>query len=159
MAAEKDSRTRRRVLAAAGTLAGGLGLSVLAGAPRAGAAPMSEVEQANLKLVNAFCAAWSDHDLAKIMAFFSDNPAYRTNELQTPTVGRQAVNDKIGAFLNNVVTFEVHDSWARGPMVINERTDSFTGGRLKSWRGVGVFLVKEAKIVEWYDYTIKRDPA
>ena len=70
-------------------------------------------------------------------------------------VGRQAVAGKIAELLKVVVKFEVHDSWARGPMVINERTDSFTGGRLKSWHGVGVFLLKEGKIVEWYDYTIE----
>ena len=43
------------------------------------------------------------------------------------------------------------------PMVINERIDSFSGGPLKAWRGVGVFFLKDGKIVEWYDYTISMD--
>ena len=90
------------------------------------------------------------------MAFFSDDPAYRQTETTPPAVGRQAVADKIAAMVKPVLRFEVHDSWARGPMVINERTDTFTGGRLKSWHGVGVFLVKDGKIVEWSDYTIER---
>jgi limonene-1,2-epoxide hydrolase len=120
---------------------------------------MSPVETATLKLVNDFCAAWPAHDLARIMAFFSADPAYRQNEVQAPATGRQGVTDKIGAFLNNVVRFEVHDSWARGPVVVNERTDYFTGLSLKAWRGVGVFLIKDGKIVEWYDYTIERQLA
>ncbi len=158
MADKDQARTRRSVLVGAGGLTGaaGLGLAALASGSRARAAPLSEAEKANLALVNAFCAAWPEHDLGKIMGFFSDNPAYRQNEIQAPATGRQGVTDKIGGFLNNVVKFEVHDSWARGPMVINERTDYFTGLSLKSWRGVGVFLIKEGKIVEWYDYTIAR---
>jgi limonene-1,2-epoxide hydrolase len=146
--------TRRGVL----TAATGLGLAALA-AGRADAAQMSELERANLRLVNDFCAAWAQQDLARIMAFFSDNPAYRQTETQAPATGRQGVTDKIAGFVKNVTRFEVHDSWARGPMVINERTDYFTGLSLKAWRGVGVFLVKDGKIVEWYDYTIARQTA
>jgi limonene-1,2-epoxide hydrolase len=150
----EGSQTRRAVFGAAGAVAAGVGLLALPSGARAAA--MSDREKANLKLVNDFCAAWPAHDLAKIMAFFSDNPAYRQTETQPPTVGRDAVTAKIDGFLKSVVKFEVHDSWARGPMVINERTDVFSGGRLKSWRGVGVFLVKDGKIVEWDDYTIER---
>lgn len=150
MAGRDDKRTRRTVLAGAG-----LGLAALASGPPAEAA-MSGQEKANLKLVNAFCAAWPDHSLDKIMAFFSADPAYRQNEVQAPATGWKGVSEKIGAFVQNVEKFEVHDSWARGPMVINERTDYFSSGRLKSWRGVGVFLIKDGKIVEWYDYTIER---
>jgi limonene-1,2-epoxide hydrolase len=154
MSEERNNGTRRTVLAGAG-----LGLAALAGGRPAHAAAMSETEKANLKLVNAFCEAWSRHDLAAIMAFFSANPAYRQTEEQAPTTGRQGVTDKIGAFVKNVDKFEVHDSWARGPMVVNERTDYFNTGRLKAWRGVGVFLVKDGKIVEWYDYTISSERA
>ena len=145
------SNTRRDVFA------GTLGLTLLAGAANAAPATMSELEKANLKLVDDFCAAWPAHDLTKIMAFFSDTPAYRQSEGQAPAVGHDAVTAKIGAFVGNVTQFEVHDRWARGPMVINERTDHFTGMKLKRWHGVGVFLVKEGKIVEWYDYTMDRE--
>ena len=40
------------------------------------------------------------------------------------------------------------------PMVVNERIDRFTSDALKSRPGVGVFFLKDGKIVEWYDYTI-----
>ena len=39
-------------------------------------------------------------------------------------------------------------------MVFNERIDHFQNMGLKSWHGVGVFFLREGKIVEWYDYTI-----
>jgi limonene-1,2-epoxide hydrolase len=42
-------------------------------------------------------------------------------------------------------------------MVFNERIDYFNpGGQfpLRSWHGVGVFFLKDGKIVEWQDFTI-----
>jgi limonene-1,2-epoxide hydrolase len=39
----------------------------------------------------------------------------------------------------------------------NDRTVRFSSGALKAWHGVGVFLIKDGKIVEWYDYTISMD--
>ena len=148
---DAKAHNRRSVLAGAGIGAAGL---VLAGG--AEAAQMNETEKANVKLVEDFCAAWSSKDADKVMAFFSDNPSYRQTELQAPAVGRQAVAEKIAGGVKVAIKFEVHESWARGPMVINERTDYFDSPRLKRWRGVGVFLVKDGRIVEWQDFTIER---
>jgi len=148
---DEQGHTRRRVLAGAGI--GGAALALAGGAD---AAPMSDGEKANVKLVEDFCAAWSSKDADKVMAFFSDNPSYRQTELQAPAVGRQAVAEKVAGGVKVATKFEVHESWARGPMVINERTDYFDSPRLKRWHGVGVFLVKDGKIVEWQDFTIDR---
>jgi limonene-1,2-epoxide hydrolase len=148
---DHKGHTRRNILAGTGIGAAGL---VLAGG--AEAAPMTESEKANVKLVEDFCAAWSSKDADKVMAFFADNPSYRQTELQAPAVGRQAVAEKISAGVKVATKFEVHESWARGPMVINERTDYFDSPRLKRWRGVGVFLVRDGKILEWQDFTIER---
>jgi limonene-1,2-epoxide hydrolase len=71
-------------------------------------------------------------------------------------VGREAVAEKVSGGVKVATKFEVHESWARGPMVINERTDYFDSPRLKRWHGVGVFLIKDGKIVEWQDFTIDR---
>lgn len=151
-----DEQGTRRDLLAAGAIGGAAGLALLTRPPEAQAAAMSAVEAANLKLVNDFCALFPTKDAAKVMGFFSDNPAYRQTELVAPAVGRQAVAEKADGLVKVVTKFVVHDSWARGPMVINERTDYFDSPRLKSWHGVGVFLVQNGKIVEWYDYTIDR---
>jgi len=141
---------RRRVLAAtAAGIAGALTLP-----PTANAADWTAAERANAQLVTDFCASWPKHDLDKVMSFFADNGAYRVSETQEPNKGKQAVSDRIKSFLDRVERFEVLDTLAKGPMVFNERIDHFTGGPLKSWHGVGVFFLKDGKIVEWYDYTI-----
>jgi limonene-1,2-epoxide hydrolase len=141
-----------------GFLAAGAGLTAVAALGRtAEAAEMTADEKANVKVVNDFCAAWPSHDLAKVMAFFPDNGAYRMTETMEPAKGRDAVTARVKSIIDRVVKFEVLDTWARGPMVINERIDSFSGGPLKAWHGVGVFFLKDGKIVEWYDYTISMD--
>lgn len=151
---DSNEHSRRGLLAGAAGI-GALG-AMLAGAGGAQAAAMSDTEKANVKLVNDFCAAYGRGDPDKIMGFFTDNPAYRQTELQAPAVGRQAVSEKVSASTKVAIKFEVLESWARGPMVINERIDYFDSPRLKRWHGVGVFMIKDGKIAEWYDYTIER---
>ena len=131
------------------------GVAGLAGLARtAAAAQTTAAEQANIAIVNEFCATWPSHDLNKLLAFFADNGAYRMTETMEPANGRDALAARMGMIVNNVTAFEVLDTWARGPMVINERIDRFSNFQLKSWHGVGVFFLKDRKIVEWYDYTI-----
>src|SRR6185503_3722250 len=149
------SETDRRVFLSA---AAGLAAAGFLARP-ANAADMAADEKANVKIVNDFCAAWPSHDLAKVMAFFPDNGAYRMTETMEPAKGKDAVTARVKSIIDRVVKFEVLDTWARGPMLINERIDSFSGGPLKAWHGVGVFFVKDGKIVEWYDYTISTERA
>jgi len=152
MAKNRNELTRRRFLATGG------GLAVLAGfGARADAAEMTAAERENVRIVNEFCAAWPSHDLAKVMAFFADAGAYRMTETMEPAKGREAVTARVRTIIDRVEKFEVLDTFARGPMVINERIDRFSSGTLKSWHGVGVFFVKDGTIVEWYDYTISMD--
>ena len=111
-------------------------------------------ELANVQLVNDFCAAWPSHDLERVMAFFADDGAYRMTETTELAKGRDAVSARIQTILDHVDRFEVLDTFARGPMVINERIDRFSDFTLKTWHGVGVFFIQDGKIVDWYDYTI-----
>jgi limonene-1,2-epoxide hydrolase len=152
MAQPNAKLNRRRFLAASSGLA-----AVAAFAGPAEAAETTADERANVKVVNDFCAAWPSHDLAKVMAFFSDNGAYRMTETMEPAKGKDAVTARVKSIIDRVEKFEVLDTFARGPMVINERIDRFSGGPLKAWHGVGVFFLKDGKIVEWYDYTISMD--
>jgi limonene-1,2-epoxide hydrolase len=150
---ERKVQSRRTALSAAG-----LGIAALVGAQgRADGAEWTAAEKANVQLVKDFCAAWPSHDIAKLMSFFADDGAYRLSERQEPAKGRPAVTDKINSILNLVERFDVMETFAKGPMVFNERTDYFTSGALKSWHGVGVFFLRDGKIVEWYDYTISLD--
>lgn len=150
---ECKTSSRRTALRAAG-----LGIAALAAAPgRADAAEWTATEKANVQLVKDFCAAWPSHDITKIMSFFGDNCAYRLSETQEPAKGREAVTAKIKSILDNVIRFDVLETFAKGPMVFNERIDYFMGLSLRSWHGSGVFFIKDGKIVEWYDYTISVD--
>jgi limonene-1,2-epoxide hydrolase len=143
-----------------GFLTAGAGAMALAGMARsANAAELTTEEQANVQLVNDFCAAWPSHDLGKVMAFFADDGAYRMTETTELADGRDAVSTRIQTILNNVDRFEVLDTFARGPMVINERIDYFSDFSIKTWHGVGVFFIRDGKIVDWYDYTIAMEQA
>ncbi len=142
--------SRRKALTGAGLASVGSFFSI----PRVHAAEVTAVEKANIETVNRFCATVPGHAIDKVLAFFDENGAYRMSERQEPSKGRQAMTEKIGSYLNQVVKFDILDTWARGPMVINERIDHFQGNALKSWHGVGVFFLRDGRIVEWYDYTI-----
>jgi limonene-1,2-epoxide hydrolase len=146
--------SRRNALSAAG-----VGLASLVSPQGARAADWTSAERSNVQVVNDFCAAWPSHDLQKVTSFFADDGAYRMSERQEPSKGRQAVTEKINSFIGNVVKFEVLETLARGPMVFNERIDHFQNLNLKSWHGVGVFFLRDGKIVEWYDYTIATERA
>ena len=148
----KSAVSRRKLLA-------GLPISALALSHQGRAADLTPAERANVQVVTDFCAAWPSHDLEKVLSFFAEDGAYRMSERQQPDKGRPAVKAKIDSFLKNVVRFEVLDTFARGPMVINERIDHFQNMQLKSWHGVGVFFLRGGKIVEWYDYTIAAERA
>jgi limonene-1,2-epoxide hydrolase len=145
---------RRGFLATGGGLVAGMGLG-----SRVEAAEMTAAERANVQLVNDFCAAWPSHDLARVMAFFADSGAYRMTETSEPAKGRDAVTERVKSIIDRVERFEVLDTFARGPMVVNERIDHFSNFTLKTWHGVGVFFIRDARIVEWYDYTMSTQRA
>ena len=153
MAFWKRETTRREAIAAAalGTLAAGYPLSLQ------GAKPTAQ-EKANIQVVKDFCETWPAHDVGKIMSYFADNCAYRPLETMETAKGRDAVEKEIKRFVNNVERFEILETWARGPMVINQRIDRFTRFQIKAWHGTGVFFLKDGKIVEWFDYTTFTEP-
>ena len=92
------------------------------------------------------------------MSYFADNCAYSPLETMETAKGREAVENEIKRFVNNVERFEILETWARGPMVINQRIDHFTDFAIKAWQGTGVFFLKDGKIVEWFDHTTFTDP-
>jgi limonene-1,2-epoxide hydrolase len=145
--------TRRQAITAAalGTLAASCPLSLRAAKPTAQG-------KANIQVVKDFCEAWRAHDVATIMSHFAANCAYRPLETMQTAKGSEAVENTIKRFVNNVERFEILETWARGPMVINQRIDHFTDFSIKAWHGTSVFFVKDGKIIEWFDYTTFTDP-
>jgi limonene-1,2-epoxide hydrolase len=143
---------RRRFLAAAGA---GV-TALLAGAGQAEAA-WTDAEKGNVKAVTDFCAAWSTRDITRVLPFLSDDCVYRMTETTPAVNGHDGVSGRLKSFLDEatLVEFKVLDTAAAGPIVITHRIDRFLTARPLTWEGVGVFFVKDGKIKEWSDYTIK----
>ena len=107
----------------------GLGLAAIAVTrSTVDAAEWTAAEKANVQVVKDFCAAFPNHDINQVMAFFAGNGAYRMSETQEPNKGKQSVMDRIESYINSVQRFEVLETFASGPIVINQRRDHFTGG-------------------------------
>jgi len=144
---------RRQFLASAG-----LGVAaLLGGSGAAEGADLTAGEQANLKIVTDFCASWSTRDMSKILPFLSDDCVYRMTETTPPANGHDGVVQRLKQWLDDssLVEFKILDAKASGPIVITHRIDRFLTKQPLTWEGVGVFFVKDGKIKEWTDYTIR----
>ncbi len=143
------------------TFIGSAALAAIAAAQVGEAGQASAEEKANLAIVNGFCAAWATRDPKKILAFFADDGVYRMSETTPPVTGPAGIMTRLGSWIESSdkgIEFKVLDTWAKGPMVVNHRIDYFRSStRALTWEGVGIFFVKDGKIREWNDYTIKVD--
>jgi limonene-1,2-epoxide hydrolase len=151
---------RRAFLGAAGLGA----VAALGMADAAAAGQQSDGEKANVKLVDDFCAAWATRDFDKILPFLADDSSYRMSETTPAVTGHAGVRERLGTWLetSQQIDFRILETFAKGPMVINHRIDRFVSTtRPLTWEGVGVFFVKDGRIKEWFDYTIRvqRPPA
>ena len=135
------------------------GISVLASAWPASAAELTAAERANVQLVRDFCASWSTRDLKQILPRLSDDCLYRMSETTPAVTGHAGVNERLGSWMPSSdlgIEFRILDTFAAGSVVMNHRIDSFKSTtRPLTWEGVGIFFVKDGKIKEWSDYTIK----
>ena len=111
--------------------------------------------QATVRLVNDFCASVSKLDPAAMRRFFADDIVYRMTETRPPIVGVNEVMSTYQKLEAKSIEFQVLETFATGPIVINHRIDRFVAPRSFTWEGVGVFFVKDGRIKEWSDYTIR----
>ena len=135
-------------------LAGGLAAAL---ARPAAAAEPTPAEKANLALVTSFCASFADRDMTRIASFLADACVYRVTETAPPLTGRDAL-ERIRNYVEraNKIEFKILDSWAKGPVVVNERIDTFISPeRTNAFHLTGVFFIKDGKIAEWTDYSIR----
>lgn len=119
------------------------------------AGQQTNVERANVTLVDDFCAAFATHDVDRIGSFLAENAVWRSDNgsfaaTGMPAVGRAAILARISRFLDRIVEFKVVRSFATGTIVVNERVDRFTPER--TLHLAGVFYVKDGKILEWTDF-------
>ena len=140
-------------------LAAGLGMLASARLANAQAAAWSDAERANVQLVGDFCASWSTRDLAKILPRLADDCVYRMSETTPAVTGHAGVTERLGSWMPSSdlgIEFKILETFAAGSIVMNRRIDSFMSTtRPLTWEGVGVFFIKDAKIKEWSDYTIR----
>jgi limonene-1,2-epoxide hydrolase len=155
MPTRSDSKLDRRSFVGAAGLAG---LAAFASTLPLAAAELSAAEKANLDLVTAFCASWATRDMTKIAPFLASDSVYRMSETTPPVVGPEGVRERLESWLetSQQIDFKILESYAKGPMVITHRIDRFVStSRPLTWEGVGVFFVKDGKIKEWSDYTMR----
>lgn len=152
MTSTTDESRRTFVMTAGITAA-----AVLFPAERGAAAEPAASELENVALVNEFCAVWATRSIDGILGFLSSDCVYRMTETTPPATGHEEITARIRPFLesSSAVDFKVLDTYSKGPMVINHRVDVFSGNRPFTWEGVGVFFIKDGKIREWFDYTIR----
>lgn len=143
----------RRAFVLASLAAGATGLTSGAAA----AAQSDGTAQAATRLVAEFCASVSKLDPTAMRPFLADDIVYRMTETAAPIVGADAVLDTYRKLNATSITFEVLETFTAGPIVINRRVDRFVSPRSFTWQGVGVFFLKDGKIKEWSDYTIRME--
>lgn len=149
-----DTAATRRALGSATLGAAMLG----AFAGKAAAAELTATEKANIDVVNAFLHATTPKDMSKALVHLAPDCIYRMTETTPPVKGPAAIVERLRNFVDNAdkITFEIHATHALGPVVINHRLDTFTSKTQPLlFEGVGVFFLKNGKIVEWTDYTIR----
>jgi limonene-1,2-epoxide hydrolase len=150
------SKVSRRNTFVAGVI-GVLALAGFASCAQAHGPEMSAEEKANVKVVDDFIASFNDP--AKLATFFSNDASIRMVDEKPAVIGPKAFLEEVKKISNPGDKFEVvtHDKWAKGPMVVNSRTDivKSPGKPDMPIKIAGFFIVRNGKITEWTDYIVK----
>ena len=121
-------------------------------------ASLSEEEKANIRLVDKFCSAWEAMDLQQVTATMTEQCIYRQSQDTPPVTGHQGVIDLMQPWIesSHAITYEVLETFSRGPVVINRRIDIYHSETNNlEWEGVGLFLIEDGLIREWQDFTMR----
>lgn len=161
MSRSRQVVTRRAFAAGSLATVAALGVSPLAAlqSPATMGKPVgADVEAANLKAVDAFCAAFKKKDMETIASLLADDCTYRLLQNRPPVVGKAAVVETIKGFVTRGIEFKVLKSVVLGPVVLNERDDivaAAPGQPAMTIRvNTGMFYLQHGKIVEWTDYVL-----
>lgn len=136
---------------------GGLGgMAALAMGREVGAAQSTPEEDGNIMVVNAFCSAFvMPMDWENVAGSLSSDCKYRASQTIPLVEGPDAIVGLLESFTENAtaVEFEIVDTWARGPVVVNDRIDRFVQpDRTIEIPVVGIFYLVDGKITEWTDF-------
>ena len=144
--------TRRSFLTA-----GSVGTMVAVAMPyEVGAVQPTPEEEGNIAVVNAFCAAFVvPFDWERVAASLRSDCKYRASQNIPMVEGPDAIVGLLQSFAGNATSaeFEITDTWARGPVVVNDRMDRFVlPNRTLEIPVVGVFYLVDGQIAEWTDF-------
>jgi limonene-1,2-epoxide hydrolase len=144
---------RRTFLASASGIAA-LGLT----GESADAAEWTAEERANVKLIeDFFTARWAVPLNTERMGQYLAEDCIR-GALDIRVRGRDNILREIQEGYSEMAAadFKVVQTFARGPIVCNERIENLTmKGRKSTWHGIGVFRCEAGKIKEWRTFTMK----
>jgi limonene-1,2-epoxide hydrolase len=136
---------------------GAITMAAAGGLPAA--ADSSTVEKTNIQVVKDFCQAWAEDppDPDKMVdQFLTEDCLVRFGDKVAPVTGRSAAAALFRSFLANGERYDLKilETFARGPVVANSRTDSTLKGARSSnpTAVVGVFVLRDGRIREWSDY-------
>lgn len=119
---------------------------------------LTDEEKANIRLVDQFCTAWEAMDLQQVTATMTEECIYRQSQDTPPVTGHQAIYDMMQPWIDSshAITYEILETFARGPVVINRRIDIYhSETNHLEWEGVGLFLIEDGLIREWQDFTMR----
>lgn len=131
------------------------------------AAPALAGDTENIAVVEAYLAAWNDHNIEAAVSHFADNVVYYDSSVGTPVEGREAAKTGVVAnFINAVpdLRWEMQgEPVASGDKVAFEWT--FSGANTGAWgdgtapankafsiTGASIFEIKDGAIVHQSDY-------
>ena len=96
--------------------------------------------------------------MGKIATFLAEDCVYRVVETAPPARGKKDTLEQIRRYVvvSKKIEIKILESWVKGPVVVNERIDSFDPPFPNSpFHLTGMFFVKDGKIAEWTDYLIR----
>jgi len=136
---------RQRILAALGVIL------LTAAAPSVAA----DTDAQKLATVQKMIDAWNTRNWQQVYELFAADGVLESMMLPTPTVGREAISERIGALAKDISRIELrirHMGVADGVVFI-ERVDDFVyRGKHGAVPVVGVVEVEQGRVKAWREY-------
>ena len=117
--------------------------------------PATDEERANIQVVEQFVAAWNARDAVRVMSFFAEGARFAVGPIGRAEFRKPDFVEFITGAKTLKMTVTPGSTWARGPVVVHERTDDIelaNGSRAPSGTYIGVFTLRDHKIVDFIDF-------
>ena len=144
--------SRRSAFAAIGT--GAAAFLAAPAATREPAPSLTAEEQANIRTIDAFIAAWNAKDASKVMSFFAADARFTVGGIgKTPAFRTPDFAGLIQSASRLRMTVTPGTTWARGPVVTHERVNDIVLPQTKiTGKYLTIFTLREGKIVDFIEF-------